>query len=183
MGWSRRSTGCVQLALCRCCSAVLKSHPSWHISSLLLWTASHSRSRYSRSFAPRHEFSADGSYCIQENIHCRDTLRISGLPQKQHYSLFCLGCQDVRTHVIASHCGFQQLHFLPSYILVPRAHTSRYPSSSWAVFCTKFWQTPPMPRLHLVSFPKSVPPFVLRQHPPSMCYADRMSFRPFSNGL
>jgi hypothetical protein len=124
-GWSRRSTCCVQLALCRCCCDALKSHPSRHISSAFLGTASHSRRTcHSRCFAPRHEFRADGPYCIQEYRHCRDTLRITGLPEKLHYSLFCLGCQLVRKHVIASHCGTQQIiSFLQT--LVPTALTLR----------------------------------------------------------
>jgi len=69
-GWSRRSTCCVQLALCRVCNDVLKIHPSRHISSLFLATASHSRrtcrSMCSPCFAPRHDFGVDGYHCIQE---------------------------------------------------------------------------------------------------------------------
>ena len=54
--------------------------------------------------------------------HTSKTLRITGLPEKLHYSLFCLRCQAVRVHVIASHCGFQQL--------ISFRQTSWYPGRS-----------------------------------------------------
>jgi hypothetical protein len=133
-GWSRRSTYCVQLALCRGCTDVLKSHPSRHISSLFLGNASHSRqtcrSMCSSCFAPRHDISVDGSYCITEQRETsnywtpgKDALQPVG---------FELSCGAHTSHRQSQ--WISATHFLPSDILVPRAHTPRYPSSSWTVF-------------------------------------------------
>jgi hypothetical protein len=124
-GWSRRSTCCVQLALCRGCTGVLKSHPSRHISSLFLGNASHSRrtcrSMCSSCSAPRHDFSVDGSYCIPEQ---RDTSNY-WTPGKD--ALQPVGF-ELSSGAHTRHRQSQWIsatHFLPSDILVPRALTLR----------------------------------------------------------
>jgi hypothetical protein len=135
-GWSRRSTRCVQLVLCWGCIDVLKRHPSRHISTLFLGNASYSRptcrSMCSRSFAPRHDFSVYGSYCIPEQRE-RD---FELLGSRKSCTTACFVCGVKRYAYTSSPITVDSSNSFPSvrHLGTQGAHITRYPNSSWTVF-------------------------------------------------
>lgn len=125
-GWSRRSTGCVQLALCRGCTDVLKSHPSRHKSSLFLRNASQSR-RTCRSMCS--ELFCPATWLWRERLllHPRIERETSNYWAPGKDALQPVGF-ELSSGAHTRHRQSQWIsatHFLPSDILVPRALTLR----------------------------------------------------------